>query len=276
LPLSRKITVNESRIKMNLIDISGLSKAFTTRESSRLYAIENFDMAVRDGEFYCLLGPSGCGKSTVLTMLAGFVKPSAGVLALSGVHVERPGKDRAVVFQGDDSLYPWLTALENVEFGLKIQGVAKSERRREAMKYVEMVGLAAAKDRYPSELSGGMKQRIQIARALVAKPKILLMDEPLGALDAQTREVMQVELRRIWKETGTSIVFITHDIDESLILGSRIGVMTAGPRAKMREVFDVTLGDDRSRTNPGYAQLYERIHSIVREEVEISRRGHGR
>lgn len=261
---------------MNLINISGLSKAYPTRESARLYALENFSMSVREGEFFCLLGPSGCGKSTVLTMLAGFEKPTSGVLALSGAPVSSPGRDRAVVFQGDDSLYPWLTALENVEFGLKIQGKNKAERRQQAMKYVEMVGLAAAKDRYPNELSGGMKQRIQIARALVAKPKILLMDEPLGALDAQTREVMQVELRRIWKETGTSVVFITHDIDESLILGSRIGVMTAGPRAKMREVFDVTMGDDRSRTNPDYAQLYERIHSIVREEVEISRHGQGR
>ncbi len=261
---------------MGLIDITQLSKAFRSRGAGLLYAIENFDLSIEPGEFFCLLGPSGCGKSTVLTMLAGFEKPTAGTLSLGGKPISAPGRDRAVVFQGDDSLYPWLTAVENVEFGLKLQGLSRRERREQAMTFVEMVGLARAKDRYPSELSGGMKQRIQIARALVTRPQILLMDEPLGALDAQTREVMQFELRRIWKETGTSVVFITHDIDESLILGTRIGVMTAGPRAKLREIFDVTLGEDRSRTNPGYTSLYEKIHSIVREEVERSRRGDGK
>lgn len=261
---------------MSLIEISDLSKAFNSRSAGMFYAIENFNLSIEPGEFFCLLGPSGCGKSTVLTMLAGFEQPTIGTLSLGGKPITAPGRDRAVVFQGDDSLYPWLTAVENVEFGLKLQGLSKKERREQAMVFVEMVGLARARDRYPGELSGGMKQRIQIARALVSRPKILLMDEPLGALDAQTREVMQFELRRIWKETGTSVVFITHDIDESLILGTRIGVMTAGPRAKLREIFDVTLGDDRSRVNPQYTELYERIHSIVREEVERSRRGDGK
>jgi NitT/TauT family transport system ATP-binding protein len=258
---------------MSLIDIRGLSKTFTTRGPTprRVSAIEHFSLAIQEGEFFCLLGPSGCGKSTVLTMLAGFERPTSGELILSGRPIIGPGRDRAVVFQGDDSLYSWLTAFENVEFALKVQRIPKNERRDRAMTYVEMVGLARAKDRYPSELSGGMKQRIQIARALVGKPKILLMDEPLGALDAQTREVMQLELRRIWQETGTSVVFITHDIDESIILGSRIGVMTAGPSASLREDFQVTLGENRSRSNPGYTDLYERVHKIVREEVDKSR-----
>lgn len=257
---------------MSLIDIRNLSKSFVTRGRSPLFAIEGLDLSIENGEFCCLLGPSGCGKSTVLTMLAGFERPTGGELLLAGRPIDAPGRDRAVVFQGDDSLYSWLTALENVEFGLKIQNVPKAERRERALKYIDMVGLMRAKDRYPSELSGGMKQRIQIARALVGEPKILLMDEPLGALDAQTREVMQFELRRIWEKTGTSVVFITHDIDESIILGTRIAVMTAGPSAHLREQFDVTLGSDRSRTNPEYTRLYERIHTIVREEVEKSRR----
>lgn len=258
---------------MSLIEISGLSKSFFSRDGNPVTAIENFNLGLDEGEFFCLLGPSGCGKSTILTMLAGFHHPSSGRIALSGQAIRAPGRDRAVVFQGDDSLYPWLTAVENVEFGLKIQGLSATQRRSNAMAFIDMVGLSRAKDRYPSELSGGMKQRIQIARALVGEPRILLMDEPLGALDAQTREDMQIELRRIWERTGTSIVFITHDIDEAIVLGSRIGVMSAGPCATLRSDFTVDLGPDRSRSNPAYTRLYEQIHKIVREEVARARYG---
>jgi NitT/TauT family transport system ATP-binding protein len=176
-----------------------------------------------------------------------------------------------VVFQGDDSLYPWLTAIENIEFGLRLNGMAKAERQKTAREYLQLVGLGGQQDKYPSELSGGMKQRIQIARALANRPKMLLMDEPFGALDAQTRDTMQRELRQIWRSSGISVFFITHDIDEALVLATRIGIMTAGPGGKLKEIVATTdLDEERVRTNRNYGLLYEHIHSSIREEVQRS------
>jgi NitT/TauT family transport system ATP-binding protein len=214
-----------------------------------------------------LLGPSGCGKSTVLGMLAGFELPTAGRILLDGSEVRGPSSDRGVIFQGDDSLYPWLNAVDNVAFGLRMKGMSAKERRERAMEYIDLVGLTGQYDKHPAELSGGMKQRIQIARGLARQPKMLLMDEPFGALDAQTRHIMQHELRKIWKATGTTIVFITHDVDEAILLSTRVGVMTAGPGGTLRDVVTMDMPTDRERTDPVYMRYYATVYEMIREEV---------
>ena len=259
---------------MTIIAMTDVSKTFRSRKGQVSTAIERFNLTLDRGEFHCLLGPSGCGKSTVLGMLAGFTQPSSGRIEVAGRPVTGPSRDRGVVFQGEASLYPWLTAIENIEFGLRLGGVRRAERRDRAMHYLHMVGLAGQGAKHPSELSGGMKQRVQIARALANEPLILLMDEPFGALDAQTRLSMQRELRRIWHEMQTTVLFITHDIDEAVLLGSRIGVMTAGPAATLKEDIVVVVPGERQRSDPGYAGLYDHIHGLVRHEVELSARRH--
>ena len=256
---------------MALISIIEVSKSFRSRSSGAWNAVSGFNLALDEGEFYCLLGPSGCGKSTVLSMLAGFTSPTTGRMEISGQRIVGASRDRGVVFQGDDSLYPWLTALENVEFGLRLRGMSRRERRERAMRNLDMVGLGGQEAKHPTELSGGMKQRVQIARALANEPRILLMDEPFGALDAQTRGVMQVELRRIWQRMRVTVVFITHDIDEAIVLGTRVGVMTAGPSATLKADLPIDIPGERTRGDPRYSALYERIHGIVRDEVERAR-----
>ena len=219
---------------MSLVSFRTVTKVYRSLQGVDYTAVERFDLDIDAGEFFCLLGPSGCGKTTVLKMLAGFEAPTSGQISMNGRLVTSAGRDRGVVFQGDDSLYGWLTAVENVEFGLRMRGMAKAERRARAMRYLELVGLIGQERKYPAELSGGMKQRIQIARALVNEPAMLLMDEPFAALDAQTRSLMQLELANVWRTTRTTVLFITHDIDEAITLGTRIGVMRAGPRADVR------------------------------------------
>jgi NitT/TauT family transport system ATP-binding protein len=253
---------------MSLIEFKSVNKSYTSQSGQTASAVRDFDLELDSGEFFCLLGPSGCGKTTVLAMLAGFEVPTEGEIILDGSVIERPSRNRGVVFQGDDSLYPWLTAIENIEFGLRLNKIAKAERRRSAEEYLQLVGLRGQQDKYPSELSGGMKQRIQIARALANRPKMLLMDEPFGALDAQTRGIMQHELREIWRSSGVSVFFITHDIDEALVLGTRVGVMTAGPGGTLKEVVTVDLDEKRVRTDRNYGLFYEKIHSSIREEVQ--------
>lgn len=255
---------------MALIEFASVEKSYLSQSGRRASAVRDFSLALEDGEFFCLLGPSGCGKTTVLALLAGFEQPTAGRITLDETVIDRPSRDRGVVFQGDDSLYPWLTAIENIEFGLRLSGIGAAQRRRTAEEYLQLVGLRGQQDKYPSELSGGMKQRIQIARALANRPKMLLMDEPFGALDAQTRGVMQHELREIWRASGVSVFFITHDIDEALVLATRVGIMSAGPGGTLKEVVPVELTDSRSRTDHNYSLLYEQIHSSIREEVQRS------
>jgi NitT/TauT family transport system ATP-binding protein len=203
-------------------------------------------------------------------MLAGFEAPTSGEISMNGRLVTRAGRDRGVVFQGDDSLYGWLTAVENVEFGLRMRGMARAERRRRALRYLDLVGLTGQERKYPAELSGGMKQRIQIARALVNEPTMLLMDEPFAALDAQTRSLMQLELANLWRTTRTTVLFITHDIDEAITLGSRIGVMRAGPRSDVKGVIDVALDGARSRTDDAFIKYYKQVYEMIRDEVAKS------
>ena len=229
--------------------------------------LKGLSLEIERGELFCLLGPSGCGKTTVLNLLAGFEQPAGGAIQVDGRPVTAPGVERTVVFQGDDSLYTWLTAVENVEFGLRLAGVAPARRRATAERYLDLVGLRGQGHKYPSELSGGMKQRIQIARALVCESPILLMDEPFAALDAQTRSTLQDELIGIWQQTGRTVLFITHDIGESILLANRVGLMTAGPEARMKTIVPVDLARPRRRSDPAVGALYERLADMVSEEV---------
>ena len=234
--------------------------------------LKDFSLEVRPGEFFMLLGPSGCGKTTVMNIQAGFEKAQRGEVLAGNKFVGGPGRDRAVVFQNSDSLYSWLTVLENVEFPLRIAGAAKKDRREQARKALRLVGLESHEEKYPSELSGGMKQRTQLARALVLESPILLMDEPFAALDAQTRSVLQDDLVRISMRTKRTILFITHDIAEAISLGDRIGVMTAGPRSSIKEIFNVPLPRPRRRGSSQFGELYDRIQAILADEVQLALR----
>jgi NitT/TauT family transport system ATP-binding protein len=250
------------RGRPDFLRIDGVSKAFREFE-----VIRDLSLALREGEFFCLLGPSGCGKTTVLSMLAGFEPTSAGTIRLLDTAITGPHRDRGVVFQSDDALFGWLTALENVEFGLRMRGLDRRTRRATAARFIGLVGLRGHEGKFPHELSGGMRQRIQIARVLANDPQIVLMDEPFAALDAQTRRMMQDELVRIWSEAHKTILFITHDLDESIILADRIGIMTAGPNAALREVIDVELPRPRRRTDAGFLDYYRRAGALIEEEV---------
>ena len=255
---------------MPLVSFSDVRKSYRSLQGADDVAVDHFSVEIDAGEFFCLLGPSGCGKTTVLKMLAGFEHPTAGQILMDGRPVTGASRDRGVVFQGDDSLYGWLNAVENVEFGLRMRGINRAERRDRAMRYLELVGLKGQGQKYPAELSGGMKQRIQIARALVNEPKMLLMDEPFAALDAQTRALMQEELARIWRATRTTVFFITHDIDEAVALGTRIGVMRAGPRSRVKGVLEVALNGARDRTDDVFLRYYKQVHEMIRDEVAKS------
>jgi NitT/TauT family transport system ATP-binding protein len=255
---------------MSLVRLRNVQKTYRSLQGADYVAVEQFDLAIESGEFFCLLGPSGCGKTTVLKMVAGFESPTAGEILMDGQPVTGASRDRGVVFQGDDSLYGWLTAVENVEFGLRMRGIGKRDRRDRALRYLELVGLRGQHQKYPAELSGGMKQRIQIARAMVNEPKMLLMDEPFAALDAQTRALMQEELATVWRATQTTVLFITHDIDEAVTLGTRIGVMRAGPRADVKGVLDVTLNGARDRTDDVFLRYYRQVYEMIKDEVAKS------
>jgi NitT/TauT family transport system ATP-binding protein len=253
-----------------LVAFRDVQKTYRSLQGVDDMAVEHFDVEIEAGEFFCLLGPSGCGKTTVLKMLAGFEAPTAGEILMQGRPVTGASRDRGVVFQGDDSLYGWLTAVENVEFGLRMRHVPKAARRERAMRYLDLVGLRGQGQKYPAELSGGMKQRIQLARALVNEPTMLLMDEPFAALDAQTRALMQAELASLWRTTRTTVLFITHDIDEAVTLGTRIGVMRAGPRSQVKGVIDVALDGARSRTDDAFLRYYKQVYEMIRDEVAKS------
>jgi NitT/TauT family transport system ATP-binding protein len=246
------------------IQISGVSKQFTT-DGRPAPALGHVDLDIADHEFLCLLGPSGCGKSTLLNIVAGFLPPTTGTVTVDGQPVTGPGADRGVVFQ-EYVLFPWLTVAGNVEFGLRLKGLAAAERMREVARYLEMVGLAAHATKFPAQLSGGMKQRVAIARALANSPAVILMDEPFGALDAQTREVLQDELSRIQRLEHKTVVFVTHSIREAVYLADRVVVMTSAP-GRIKEVFDIKLPDVRDRFAPEFTRYESDITRVVKEEV---------
>ena len=238
-------------------------------------AVSGIDLDIEDGEFLCLIGPSGCGKSTLLMALAGFVAPNRGSLRLGGAEVTGPDPHCGVVFQGTEALFDWLTVRQNVAFGPRMRGVPRARQREIVDEYLGLVGLRHAADRYPSQLSGGMRQRVQIARVLANQPRVVLMDEPFGALDAQTREVMQGELDRIWRTHRSTVVFVTHDIDEAILLADRVAVMTAGPDARIKASYRVDLPRPRQEGSAGYADLRRRLRADIGEEVRASLRAQG-
>ncbi|MEL6222981.1 MAG: ABC transporter ATP-binding protein [Cyanobacteria bacterium J06627_8] len=225
------------------LEVSNVYKQFDTRRGP-LIALKDINLHVETGEFVCAVGASGCGKSTLLRLIAGLDRPTAGAITVDGATIVGPGSDRGMVFQRY-TLYPWKTVLKNVEFGLKLQGISASERRAIASEYLDVVGLSQFAQALPRELSGGMKQRVAIARALACQPKILLLDEPFGALDVQTKEVMQEFLLNLWRRTRASILMITHDVEEAVFLSQRIYVMTAHP-GQIRQELSIQLPGDRT------------------------------
>ena len=235
-------------------------------------ALERIDLAVDEHEFVSIVGPSGCGKSTLLYLVGGFLRPTAGEIRLRDRPIEGPGRDRGIVFQRY-SLFPWLTVRDNIAYGLREIGVARSECDRIVADHVRLVHLEGFERRYPRELSGGMQQRVAIAQTLACNPEILLMDEPFGALDAQTRRILQDELRRIWRRGSQTVLFVTHDVEEAVALGTRIVVMAARP-GRIKEVltrgFDVDDGDE-FESNPAFAALKLHVWRSVKEEVDAAR-----
>jgi NitT/TauT family transport system ATP-binding protein len=257
------------------IELSGVRQVFHVRDRQgrrqQFVALEGLDLSIRAGELFVLVGPSGCGKSTVLDLISGLNRPAAGSIRVGDRVVEQPGLDRGFVFQ-QYTLLPWRTAQGNIELALEAAGgLSRSERRERARAHLDLVGLTDFADRYPHELSGGMKQRVAIARSLSYEPEVLLMDEPYGALDAQTRERLQRELRSIWRSTGTTIVFITHDIDEAVFLGQRVGVMSGRP-GRIKAVVDIHLDRDHPdqdvRSTEEFSRHRHQVWSLLRSDLE--------
>ncbi len=239
-------------------------KEFGTGEDTVL-AIENISFTVRENEFCVIVGPSGCGKSTLLYLAAGFEKPTEGQILLDGRPIEGPGPDRGFVFQ-EFALYPWKTVLGNVTFGLEIQGIDKNEAKRRAEKHIETIGLSGFENAYPHTLSGGMKQRVGIARAMAYDPEILLMDEPFGSLDAQTKKLMQRELLRVWEKDRKTVLYVTHSVVEATYLADKVIVLTARP-SRVKGVIPVDIPRPRSYTDEDYLRIREGILGLLDEEV---------
>jgi len=246
------------------IAFDNVSKIYNARYGQAT-ALTQTSLTLNKSEFVCVVGPSGCGKTTLLNMLAGFVAPSTGSVQVNGVSVSEPGPERGVVFQ-EVGLFPWLTVQANVEFGLKMSGVARSERAQRARSVLSLIRMEKFANRYPNELSGGMKQRVGLARVLANDPQVLLMDEPFGALDAQTRRMMQDELLQVWQQTKKTVLFITHSVDEALLLGDRVIVMTASP-GRIREDLRVDLPRPRDENSAEFNAMEKKIKDMVLAEA---------
>jgi len=253
----------------------GVRMDYTVRsdagQTEDVAVLRDFDLDIREGEFLSVLGPSGCGKSTFLSILAGLTERTGGNIRIDGQALAGINPHQGVVFQGY-ALFPWRTVLENIEIGLEIRGVPKAERRRIAQEHLELVGLTGAGARYPHEISGGMKQRVAIARSLAYKPDVLLMDEPFAALDAQTREILQGELLRIWEQYRKTIVFITHSLDEAIFLADRIAVMTRRP-GSVKQILEVPLPRPRLpelRNSEAFVALRQQAWDILKDEVQFA------
>jgi NitT/TauT family transport system ATP-binding protein len=249
-----------------LIVLEGVGKRYQTA-SGPVHALTDVSLCVREGEFCTLIGPSGCGKSTLLGMLGGLVTPDAGRVVIEGRPVTGPDPRRvATVFQ-DPGLFPWRTTVENVEFGLEVQGVAKERRRSVAVDLLGPLGLRGFADKYPRELSGGMRQRVAIGRALAIDTRILLMDEPFGALDEQTRVLMGEWLLEIWRRTAKTVIFVTHSLQEAVSLSTRVAVMTARP-GRIKQIVDVRAERPRHLSGRAEAELLDLVDGLLREEVQ--------
>jgi NitT/TauT family transport system ATP-binding protein len=227
-----------------MIEITNLTKSYTGQDGSRVDALSGVDLTVRENEFLTVLGPSGCGKTTLLKIVAGLIPWNSGDVVIAGKPVRGPGPDRAMVFQ-NFALLPWATVLDNIAFGLRLRGVSKAIRTEKARELIELVGLGGFESKRPNELSGGMQQRVGLARALAVEPQVLLMDEPFGAVDEQTRRLLQEELLSIWEQTRLTVIFITHSMEEAVLLGDRVVLMSARP-GRIAEIVDVPLARPRS------------------------------
>lgn len=249
------------------LKLRNVTKTFKTEEGER-EALKNINLEVKPNEFLCIIGPSGCGKTTLLRLVAGLDHPTSGEIILDGKEVKRPSPDRGMVFQ-EFSLFPWRKAIENVTIGLEIRGIEKKEGYRIAQRYLELVGLKGFENSYPYELSGGMKQRVAIARTLATEPTILLMDEPFGSVDAQTRNVLQEELLDIWKRTQKTVLFVTHSVDEATFLADRVAVMTIRP-GRIGECRNIDIPRPRKRTSIEVNKAREELLMLLKSQREIS------
>ena len=256
---------------MGDIVVRHVSKAFDGGEAhARVVALDDVSCEIPQGEFFCIIGPSGCGKTTLLHTLAGFTQPTSGEVLSGGKPVTQPGPERIVMFQ-EYGLFPWMTVAQNIEFGLEAKGLPGNERRRLVDHYVNLVGLSGFENRYPRHISGGMKQRVSIARALAPDPQAVLMDEPFAALDSLTRDLMQEEILQIWGKTNKTFVLITHNIDEAIFLGDRVLVMTHRP-GKIKELLKIDLPRPRQAsirsTDRRFLQYREHLANSLRTEVQ--------
>ena len=246
------------------VRLEQVGKRFT-QNGATIDVLEEISFTLEDGEFVCLVGPSGCGKSTLIHLIAGLEFPSSGQILVDGLPVTGPGKDRGVIFQ-EAALFPWLTVQGNVEFGLKVAGIPPDQRKAKATEYLKMVHLNRFASAYPHQLSGGMKQRVAIARALAIDPKILLMDEPFGALDAQTRRLLHEELLEIWQETHKTIVFVTHNVREATVLGDKVLTISARP-GRIKKGYAIHLPRPRRESDPHLIVIQQRILLGLQEEI---------
>ena len=256
------------------IKVEGVSHSYAGRSGSGTLALKETHLEIARNEFHALLGPSGCGKSTLLYLIGGFLPVQNGTIRTPGGVVKEPGPDRGIVFQ-NFALFPWKTVLENVVYGLRKQGRSAAECEERARHYIRMVQLSGFENHFPSQLSGGMQQRAAIARTLAVDPDILLMDEPFGALDAQTRRVMQEELRTIWRDSPKTVVFVTHDVHEAVFLADRISIMSARP-GRIEHIIETGLGIDRNDSvieSKRFVELGEQIWRLVREQAISASRG---
>jgi len=255
---------------MSFIQLNDIVKEFHDPvRGTKTLAIDHVSLSVEKKEFVCLIGPSGCGKSTLLNMVAWFEKPTSGTVLVGGQPITGPGADRGMVFQ-QPNLMPWLPVWDNIAFALKLKGLSKTERQQAAQPFIDAVKLRGFERHFPGELSGGMAQRVGIARALLQNPAVILMDEPFAALDAQTKLEMQEELVAIWEKYNSTIVFVTHSVDEALILGTQIAIMTHRP-GKLRELIKVDLDRPRDVTSAEFNQIKRHVMEVIKEEAQLAR-----
>jgi NitT/TauT family transport system ATP-binding protein len=258
-----------------LIRLDRVGKEFEGLSGETYSALHDLSIDIHRGDFYCLLGPSGCGKSTVLNLVAGFENPTSG-----GIEIDKgsqrssdpsPGTDRIMIFQDSSAaLFPWLNVAENILFGPKLVGAERADYERRLKTYLQMVGLSQHAHKFPFELSGGMKQRVQIARSLIMDPDVLLMDEPFAALDAIAKRTLQQELSRIWQETRKTVIYVTHDLVEALLLGTRVGVMTAGPASRVKTEIRVDFARPRLTTTPEFVDGVRTLEAAIQEEIRAA------
>lgn len=250
---------------MSRLKVNAISKFFDGRKEA-IHVLKDINLEIEDGEFLCVVGPSGCGKTTLLNIIAGLEHPSAGSIHYRGQLVKEPSPERLVIFQ-DLALFPWLSVIQNVEFGLKLKGTTAKRREEIALEYLDMVNLVKFKDAYIHELSGGMKQRVALARAFAIDPEILLMDEPFTALDAQTRDMLHLELQKIWSKAKKTIIFVTHNVREAVCLGDRVVVFSSSP-AQIKASFPVKLERPRHIEDPGLMDIARMVLTELRFEIE--------